>query len=241
VGAFALRVVAGLAVLSGVVVSLIGFRATDWRPAGSLDHDRLGRTLRGGGLLLLAWGAAGLVIGTLFVAGGHSDAPRTAAPAAAQWQRVSSFDGACSAEFPAEPRRESMPAPMGSPNNRWVVDRPLGGGGRYSLTYYELPPDSTPLTNEQWFDQIRDGIPLAVAHYGGERTFRLQGERTVTASGVTGREWQWDASDGRAVRARVFIVAGWLYEVAAENPSGKPGEGNVGRFLDSFRFEEPPG
>ena len=111
--AFALLVVAGLAVLSGVVVCLIGFRAI-----GSLDHDRLGRTLRAGGLLLLAWGVAGLVIGMLFVAGGHSGPPRTAAPSAARWQRVSSFDGACSAEFPAEPRRESMPAPMGSPNNR---------------------------------------------------------------------------------------------------------------------------
>ena len=87
---------------------------------------------------------------------------------------------------------------------------------------------------------MRDGIPWAAA-YGGGRTFRLQGEWTVTASGVTGREWQWDASDGRAVRARVFIVAGRLYAVVAETPSGKPGDGPVGRFLGSFRFEEPLG
>jgi hypothetical protein len=162
------------------------------------------------------------------------DAGKPGPTTSLNWQRYTTDDGVCSAEFPDTPKRDRQIA-GGLETRGWKLSR-HNDTVSYRIGVTELPntPDRS---DEVKLDSIRDNLPAAVPSSG---VIELVEERKISEAGIPGRRLTYRADkDGFLLVLKVFIVKNQLYRLLAVVPVSLKDTDEMEHFLDSFRFERP--
>ncbi|MBM3981313.1 MAG: hypothetical protein FJ304_13705 [Planctomycetes bacterium] len=146
------------------------------------------------------------------------------------WARHATSDGACSAEFPLAPARDTE-----DDADRMEVVR-ADRDARYSLTFSDLSEKDAAEPPDVVFALLRAKFVLARATAGAP--VKLIRDRTITEGGHEGREYQFTVGDKLVSRIKVFRAGRRVYRAIAVNPPDATLDADAQRFLDSLRFEK---
>ena len=146
---------------------------------------------------------------------------------AANWQRYTSADGVCSAEFLEPPQNETTTT-KGVGLARLTLTL-HGPDITYRLSSVDILPEGPPFTDEERFDHGRDGL----ISQGG----KFISERTIAQNGVPGRYLEFE-KDKYLLRLKMFKSGARLYQIMAVVPRDSKDDDGPKRFLSSIRFEK---
>jgi hypothetical protein len=215
--------------LGGVYATLLAFRVVGPRPGVNPKQDewhrRWGGFMRAGGPMLILFGIF------LWVSGGIQHTT-PAPPAQATWIRYKTSDGTASVEFPAPPL---------------AVDKEVSGVLNHNVTLSQKDRDRhfilswseiravEGVTDEEWLDQFREGMPAMTAQSGTPVTF--VSEEPYSENNCAGRVFMFDAKGKYLQRMKCLIVGKRIYRATATTPRNLQDEADGVRFVNSFRLE----
>jgi hypothetical protein len=148
------------------------------------------------------------------------------------WTRHTSSDGACSAEFPIAPTRETAEDDA----HRMEATR-TEKNASYTLTYSDLSDKDAEEPPDVVFALLRAKFVLARATPGAP--VKMIRDRTIVEGGHEGREYQFTVGDKLVSRIKVFRAGRRVYRAIAVNPPDAVLDADAQRFLESLRFEKP--
>ncbi len=156
---------------------------------------------------------------------------RPPAPQAAEeWARRTTSDGACSAEFPLAPKRDT--ADDGDRLEYAREDR----GTSCLLAFSDLSEKDAAEPSDVVFALLRAKYVLTRTPAGAP--VKLVRDRTIVEGGYEGREYQFAVGDQFVSRIKVFVNGRRVYRVIAVNPPDATLDRDAQRFIDSFRFDK---
>jgi hypothetical protein len=222
-------------VIEALIVSAIGVGATlygfGWLGRGPALHPLEDDSQRGRRKLFRAIGPVLIAVPIIMALtrvlslSGREDVSR--------WERFTTSDGVCSAEFPAKPKAE-VQRPFGVESKQLTLSR-NNGAVYYMLTYSDIPPDAGELSPQERLDAIRDSIPTMGKNKG--LNYELVREQRIEENGVPGRQLEFAATGNNTFQTRVFVLGQRLYRVIAVTPTSRKGHDETRRFLTSLRFD----
>jgi hypothetical protein len=218
----------------GVYITLLGFRVVGKKLGANSRFDdwmsRFGKFFRIGGPLLIAFGVFQAVFGIVRVSN------QCEALLAANWSRYATSDGACSAEFPAQPEHETKPTnEVETRQIKLYLDEP---DIDFRLSFSDIAADAPPVTDEERLDAIRDAVREGLSAVSGPKEKnQLVREQKISENGILGRELEFAVGQALTLRTKVFILNKRIYRIIAVTPRNQKYEEATKRFLGSFRFE----
>jgi hypothetical protein len=221
-------------VLFGIVILLLGYRVIGKKPGASPQYDQWHSKyhfmLKVVGVVLLFSGTALLILLPDYPSLFPPSSPE--AERGAGWQRYTTEDGACSAEFPDTPKRDDKTA--GGITSRRLTLLRHNGDVYYILSFSGYLAEK-PMAVEERLDSIRDNLPLAGAQAG--LRYELVSERRITDAGVPGRSLEYRYGEKSVLLTKVFISGAQMYRLIAVVPKTMKDDPETQHFLQSFRFE----
>lgn len=199
-----------VAVVVGAIVALIGFR----------QRSKRGPLLKAVGAVVAV---AGIVVCLLF-------APTDPPPE--RWQRHATADGACSAEFPESPQRDTRTEDGGTTSTLEVAVP--GRNAHFKLSFSDLSEKDAARPVDEVFADLRR---LYIRPRPDTPRSDLLKEQVLEDRGFTGREYHLTTGNALASRIKVFVSGRWVYRAIAVNPPGAEADRDAERFISSFRFE----
>ncbi len=142
--------------------------------------------------------------------------------------------------MPGEPRRQTHQAPLGDgPTTTLYVHRLNTGSAEYGVIYADYP---SRVTDPEEVKRILDD---KAKRGGAALNAELLHVSEVTLGGRPGRAFKVKLSDGKIIRARLYLDGSRLYQVAVTTPnetdapaaSVKFHEEAATKFLDSFKLD----
>ncbi len=227
---FGVLVEGAIPFVGGVFATLLALRVVGPKPGVNPKQDdwhrRWGGFMRVCGPLLVLFAVFLWVKGFVY----HTGA---ASPATAVWSRHKTTDGTASVEFPAPPASVTKEA-EGVVNHNVTLSQ-KDRDRHFILSWSEIRAVDG-VTDEEWLDQLRDGMPAITAQRGMPVTF--VSEEPYSENGCSGRVFVFDAKGKYLQRMKCLIVNGRLYRATATTPRNPQDEADGVRFVRSFRLEK---
>lgn len=150
------------------------------------------------------------------------------------WERRTTSDGKCSAEFPGEAISDRQPAigPSGAVSRLILVK---DNGVTYSLMYADLLDQLREMSAEMKLDNIKTFGP-ALATSRGEK-YEFVSEEKIELDGNPAREIEFAVGGGKVMLCRVFFLGNRIYGAVATVPADRKNSDETQRFLKSIRLE----
>jgi hypothetical protein len=215
----------------GIYVILLGFRVVGKKPGASLRydewHNRFGGTLKVCGPVIVLFGLF------LWITGIARVSSASGTITTATWQRYTTSDGVCSAEFPEPPKQGTQTA-FGVESDNLTLSRESGAVS-YIMAFSNLPAEAPEATVEQRLDAFRDNMPAAGAQM--RMKYEFVREERITQNEVGGREIEFAAAERYVVRTKIFIIGRRIYRIIATVPRTRRDAEDTQRFLGSLRLE----
>lgn len=150
-----------------------------------------------------------------------------------EWDRQSTADDVCSAEFPHPPELSELAA-AGRVMLRMTLQR-ANGNGFYALNVMKQhSEDPKVLTLDEQIDTFRDNH-LAMSIPDGSK-FELLEERPIKCGDIVGREVTFLAGNDKVSLNQLFVFSGSTYRANIVIDKDKRNSSDVRRFFKSIRF-----
>jgi hypothetical protein len=212
--------------LGGVFVTLMAFRVIGPKPGVNPKQDewhrRWGGFMRVGGPMLVVFAVF------LWVKGSVTHSAPTPQSA---WTRYTTADGTASTEFPGPPASVTKEAEGVVNHNVTLSEKERD---RHFILSWSVIRAVDGVTDEEWLDQLRDGMPAMTAQRG--MPLRFVSEEPYSENGYAGRVFVYEAKGMYLQRMKCLIVNGRLYRATATTPRNPQDEADGVRFVHSFRL-----
>jgi hypothetical protein len=216
--------------LGGVLCFLVGFRVLGTRRGVNPRADEWHRRYRP---LLFIAGPLLLVVGTFAGLGAFAGPSGSeGSPGKGNWQRFTTSDGVCSAEFPGTPKPQTVTA-FGVESQRLTFKRETGGN-LYILSHSGFPSGDVEVPVDKRLDAIRDNMPAFLSSMGFQA--ELLREKRITQDGVPGSE-VWFDGEKVVLGAKFFILGKRIYKAIVVILKSDADNDEAERFLATVRFD----
>jgi hypothetical protein len=229
---------AGIPLLAGACMLLVSYRVLGKKIGAGVEewHSRHDRFLRVCGVIMIGLGVSIVsVLLCIVLAMNHLAGAQRAyeGPYPVSWQRHTTSDGLCSAEFP-QPPTAATTAPQGIVTTSLSLYLPKPDIS-FKLTFSEIGENASAATDEERLDTIRDSLPAFMSQKGAKCV--LMREERISDHGVPGRELEYSISGTHVFQSKIFILGRRIYRAIIVTPRARKDEENTRHFLDSLRFE----